>query len=166
MHTVDIILICIIIISMIVGFKKGFISSLLTWVGLFASLIMILRFGPMVKAGIMIKFGLGNFFSTILAYLLIFILISILASLLKIVLNYLAKLLNLSFINRVFGAVFGFMNIMVILMLFLFVMDIFPYFKDFKIYLKNSIIISEAQKMKTALKTDIKEIMPQDLIKK
>lgn len=164
MHTVDIILIIVFLVSMIIGYKKGFISALLTWIGLFVSLIMIARFGPMVKAGIMIKFPIGEFFSTVIAYLLIFVLISIFAAILKILLNYLTKLLKLSFINRIIGAVFGFLNCMVILIIFLLITDIIPYTKKINTVTKDSVIISESHKIKDAIKIDLKNKIPAEFL--
>ena len=157
MHTVDIVIIVIFLVSSLLGFKKGFISAIITWVGLLTSLIMIARFGPMVQAGIEFKFAISSPLSKIFAYLLIFILISILAAILKILLNYLAKLLNLSMLNRTIGAVFGLLNSMIIIIFFLFLIDILPYVQPIKEFVSDSAIIKEMQKIKETIILDIKD---------
>ncbi|MCK9329011.1 MAG: CvpA family protein [Candidatus Cloacimonetes bacterium] len=157
MHTVDIILIIIFLVSMLLGFKKGFISAIITWIGLLVSLLMIVRFGPMVQAGIEFKLSIGSPLSKIIAYVLIFILISILGAILKILLNYIAKLLNLSLLNRTIGAIFGLLNCMIVIIFLLFIIDFLPYVKPVKEYLNDSAIITEMQKIKKTIIFDLKE---------
>jgi len=165
MHIVDIVLLVLFLVAMIWGFKKGFITALLLWIGLFTTMLMIARFGPMVQAGLMIKFSLGGFFAGVIAYLLIFVLICVLFAILNILLNYLAKLLNLTFVNRVIGSVFGFLNMAIILVLFLLLMDFFPFFPKFNAYLGNSVVITETHKIKDLAKTDIREKLPAEFFK-
>jgi len=163
MHIVDIVLLVLFLGSMVVGYKTGFISALLTWVGLFVSLIMIARYGPIVQAGIMIRFGLGPLFSAILAYVLIVVLIIVLFALLKILLNYLTKLIQLTFLNKIFGAVFGLLNMIVILCIFVLLVGFVPFKESLNNTLRESMIIRETIRVKDLVRNDIKDLVPPEL---
>ena len=163
MHVVDIVLLVFFLGSMFVGYKTGFISALLTWVGLFVSLMMIARYGPIVQAGIMIRFGLGPLFSAMIAYILIAVLIMVLFALLKILLNYLTKLIQLSFLNKIFGAVFGFFSMIVVLVIFVLLIGFVPFKESFYNYLTSSMIIQETIRVKDLVRNDIKDLVPPEL---
>ena len=157
MHGLDIFLLIVFLAAMVYGFKKGFISVMLTWMGLLISLILIARLGPMIQLGLMAKYDISPFFSTVLTIVLIFFLISILVAILKILLNDLAKLLNLSFLNRIIGSVFGFLNIIVILTLFLAFLNFLPRLERFKSFVHSSVIITEVNRVYELVKVEIKE---------
>ena len=160
MHVVDIVLLVLFLVSMVVGYKTGFISSLLTWIGLFVSLLMIARYGPIVQAGIMIRFDLGPLFSAIIAYVLIAVLIMVLFAILKILLNYLTKLIQLTFLNKIFGAVFGLFSMIVILVIFVLLINFVPFMASFNNTLRGSMIIRETIRVKELVRNDIKDLVP------
>ena len=162
MHYIDIILLILFFVTMVYYFWKGFISSVLAFVGLFVTLVMIARYGPMVKYGIMIRFGIGEFFSNILACLLIFVLISVLIAILKLLLNYMAKLLKLTFINRVLGAAFGFVNVMIVIVLFFMFLDSIPFLSSVRDHMNHSVIITETHKIYRLVKYNIRDKLPPD----
>ena len=157
MHTIDIILSIVFLVAMIWGFKSGFISMLLAWIGLFTSLLMIARFAPMVKEGIMIKYPIGDLFASIIACILILALIALLIGILKILFNYLAKTLNLTFINRIFGMIFGFVNMAIVLIILVFLFNLQPFFTVYKNKLNESVAISETNKVIDFIKAKIDE---------
>ena len=165
MHVVDIVLVALFIFSMIVGYKKGFISALLTWVGLFASVLMILRYSPMVQAGIMIRFEFNPIISALIAYILIFILIMVLFAIVNILINYLVRHMNLSVINRIFGAIFGFLNMVVMLIIMTFFIDFMPFLTRYNDFLMGSVIMSETVKVKEMIRSDISEILPAEFFR-
>jgi len=137
------------------GYKKGLIASLIHWIGLIASSILVLRYAPMVKVGIMNKFPIGAFFATSLSYILIFILIAILANILIIILNQITNLLSMNFLNRIFGAAFGFLNALIVLILFLALIEFLPFTKPIQNWMNKSVIIQETHKIKSTIKPGI-----------
>ena len=160
MHIVDIVLLVLFIVSMIIGYNKGFISALFTWIGLFASVLMILRYSPMVQAGIMIKFNFSPIISALIAYILIFIIIMILFAIVNILINYLVRSMNLSFINKMFGAVFGLLNMAVMLIFLIFFINFMPFLTRYNDFLMKSVIMTETAKLKEMIRSDVREILP------
>jgi len=160
MHIVDIVLAVLFVFAIIVGYNKGFVSALLTWVGLFASVLMILRYSPMVQAGIMIRFNLSPIISAMIAYLLIFILIMVLFAIVNILINYFVRYANLSPINKIFGAVFGILNMAVMLIIVSFFIEFMPFLTRFSDYLMESVILSEVVRIKEMIRSDIRDLLP------
>ena len=160
MHVVDIVLSVLFLVSLVIGYKKGFVSALLTWVGLFASVLMILRYSPMVQAGIMIRFDFSPIISALIAYLLVFILIMVLFAIVNILINYLIRFTNLNFINKLFGAIFGFLNMVVMLIVILFFINYMPFLARYNEFLMNSVILNEIAYIKDLIQSDIREILP------
>ena len=157
MSILNIILILFFITFIFFGYRRGLIASVIHWIGLFTSMILFIRFAPMVKAGIMTKFPIGNFLSTSLAYILIFVLVTILVNLLIILLNQVADKLSLTFLNRSLGAAFGFLNSILILMIILFILDIVPFAKPLQNFISASPVIQETQKLKKTMKPVIQK---------
>jgi len=161
MNYIDIVLIVIFIIAVFYGLKTGFIAMLMGWVGLVASLLLILRFGPMVRAGIMANYNIGSFFSGVISYILIFVLVAILVKLLTMLFEYVASLLQLTILNRVSGAVFCFLNVLVVLMLLLYFINTVPFFTKARIGLTdNSVILNECFKLMEKIRLDYKDRLP------
>ena len=148
MHNIDLILIILFIVSMIYCYRQGFISTILTWVGLIISLFLLMSIGPMIKENLILKFGISELFSIMLTILLIFMLIAILISILKLTFNSLVKLLRMTFLNRVFGAVLGFVNVLMCLLIILVLIDIIPFIPDFDVVVNESSILKEVDKVK------------------
>ena len=155
MHGIDVFLVIVFLLSMLIGFKYGFITMALSWLGVLFSVLMVVRFRPMVKYGIIERFSMGELFATILSYVLIFLVIAILVAFLKKVLNYLAKALRLSLVNRAIGAVFGFLNVLFILVLFLGIINLFPFLKGFSDWLSRSVIITEIDRIYDVVRFEV-----------
>ena len=146
MHYIDIFLLLLFLGAMLLGFIKGFLSTFLTLIGLFLTLLFVSRFGPMVKYGIMIRFSFDDFFSSLLAYLLIIIMVAILISLIRVILNY-TKKSKYSFLNKVLGAVFYVFNVLVALAIILTLLSYLQLFTSFVEQLNESLIITEIYRM-------------------
>ncbi|MCL2064824.1 MAG: CvpA family protein [Candidatus Cloacimonetes bacterium] len=160
MHIIDISLLVIFLSAMIIGYKVGFISAALTWIGFFATLLMIGRLVPMVKYGIMIRFSIGDFLASIFSYLLIVVMIAILFTLLKKLINALSKSLKLTFLNRIVGAVFGFFNVMMVIAVLLFFINSIPFLKTNQEKFKESVIITEIYRLYDYIRYDIRDKIP------
>ena len=165
MHIVDGIILIILVASMVYYFWRGFVSAGLTWIGLFSSFLMIVRYGPMVKHGIMVKFSMSDFFSTVLAYFLILVMITILIFLLRILLNYLVRKLKLTFLNRVLGVVFGFLNVFLVVILLVLFINFVPKFPNFKSWLNESATVKESNRVYHFFRYDMRANLPAEYFK-
>jgi uncharacterized membrane protein required for colicin V production len=154
-NVLNTILIVYLIASLFYGFKKGLIATVVHWIGLAITSVLIIRYAPMVKTGIMNKFPIGSFLANCLTYLLIFVMIAILAKLVIILLHQIANLLSLSFLNKCFGAVIGFLNAIIVLIVIIAIIEIIPYTDSIQKYLNKSYIIQETQKIKETIKPSV-----------
>jgi membrane protein required for colicin V production len=118
MHNLDVVLIILILLAMINGFRKGFITSVTVWAALILSVILVIRLGPSTQS-FLIGIGTHPTFSFILAVLLILVLVAIVGAAVRLALNKLAKALKLSFLNRIAGSVLGFCSVIAFLTIFL-----------------------------------------------
>jgi len=161
MNYIDIVLIVIFVVAVFYGLKTGFIAMLMAWVGLVASLLLFLRFGPMIRAGIMANYNIGSFFAGVLSYIIIFVMVGFLVKLLTILFEYVAGLMQLSLLNRITGAVFCFLNVLVVLMLLLYFINTVPFFTKARIGLTdNSVVLNECFKLMEKIRLDYKDRLP------
>ncbi|MCB5250494.1 MAG: CvpA family protein [Candidatus Cloacimonadales bacterium] len=154
-NVLNIVLIVYFIVALFFGFKKGLIATIVHWVGLVVACLLIIRYAPMVTAGIMNKFPIGVFFANILSYLIIFVMVVILSKLVIILLNQIANLLSLTFVNKCFGALIGFLNAVIVLMILITIIELVPYTKSIQEYINKSYIIKETQKIKEVITPNI-----------
>jgi uncharacterized membrane protein required for colicin V production len=148
MHPIDMVLIALFLVAFIFGFKKGFIASILTLVGLVTTLVLLARYTPMVKQGIALKFPqLSDFLSGVLAYALIVVAVAVLFFIIRILLEYVARKLSLTLANRVLGAIFALCNLFVVILIFLLVVDYFTLLHGIKDKLQQSIFITQMYKV-------------------
>ncbi len=124
---IDFILLIILCIIAFLGFRKGLIAAILQLVGVAVSFIMVVRFGPLVRDGLIQKFSLNPTIAIVLSYIIIFIFIGILIRLLIFVSQKLLELMQLNIINRILGALFALVNGVIFLLLVYVIMDVLPF---------------------------------------
>jgi hypothetical protein len=74
--------------------------------------------------------------------------------------NYIAKLLNLTLLNRIFGAIFYFSNLLILLLLVLLFANNIPLFSDSVPFLEDhSTIILETNKLLSKIEIDYTELI-------
>ena len=122
----DIILSLFLVFFLFVGYKKGFISSIISLVGLSSVVVLIGRFAPLAKEGLIGRFALSPFTATILSYVLIVVLIMLIAKIVKIILHKIILFLEINWLDKLLGSVFGLMNGVLILMLIVILIDVLP----------------------------------------
>jgi uncharacterized membrane protein required for colicin V production len=140
------VIIIMMILGMAIGYGKGFISSIIILAGLFITVLIIANFGPSLQARL-VAWGTHPTFATILMAVSIFVIIAILCSIIKLLFNKITKLLKISFLNRVAGAVLGFSGVIVLWIMVLAILDLFPIFIRFHEYLYESTIIQEVARI-------------------
>ena len=106
MGWLDIVIIVVLMITALIGFKRGFTKTVLPLVGIILGLFLAGRFcAPM--AGWLSSWLESPNQSTIVAFAVIFILVTVVALALSSLMNRLLRLMLLGWVDRLGGAVFG-----------------------------------------------------------
>jgi membrane protein required for colicin V production len=138
LNVIDIILIGLILIGFILGYKDGFVRKLIGLVGFALAIFLSIRFS--VEGGKMLESatGIEFYLSRIIAGFVIFLIMMILTSLIKRLIHPFDKVNN--FLNQLFGGIFGVIQILFFLSAVLFLLHIFdvPSKKD----INNSLLYS------------------------
>ena len=124
---IDFILLIILCIIAFFGFRKGLIAAILQLIGVAASFILVVKFGPLVRDGLMQKFSLNPTVAIIVSYVIIFIFIGILVRLLIFFSQKLLELMQLNIVNRILGALFAMINGVIFLLLIYVILDVLPF---------------------------------------
>ncbi len=104
---VDLILAIILIVVGIHGLRKGFMASVIHFVGFFAALILMMRYAPILQSLLLKHFDINPLASAIISYVTIFLVIIILTRIAIILLDKILDLLTLQFLNRLLGFLLG-----------------------------------------------------------
>ncbi len=147
MNLADIILGILLILLLVNGVRKGFIACLIHLLGLIAAFFLITNVGFIVKRSLIIRFNMNEPLAHIFSYLLIFVLILILARIVIILLNKVIHILNLNFINRFLGAIFGLVSGAMIIAILLVFIDATPMKGFVQKNTENSRIVSYVKLM-------------------
>jgi|SRR5690554_464873 membrane protein required for colicin V production len=105
MNFLDLFFLIILLVFFFLGYKRGFLLSLLQLLGIVLVIILIRQFGTVIREGIHQQFGISDTWAIILGYIVIFIIIMILAKIISSVLQKLMALIHLGWIDRLIGGV-------------------------------------------------------------
>lgn len=106
MGWLDIVIIVVLVITALIGFKRGLTKTVLPLAGIILGLFLAGRFcGPM--AGWLSSWLESPNQSTIVAFAVIFILVTVVALALSSLMNRLLRLMLLGWVDKLGGAVFG-----------------------------------------------------------
>ena len=126
MNLIDVIFGIFLLVFFVIGFKKGFISSVVYLLGLIIAVFLSGKIGYDVRIALMEKFTISETIAMIIAYILIFLVIMLIAKIVIIILNKIVTFLNLKFLDRILGGLFGILNGILILAILLIILDISP----------------------------------------
>ena len=160
MHILDIILGIFLLLFMINGIRKGFIAGVIHLIGLILAIIIIGSTATPVKNGLIEHFHLSETLALILAYILIFLIIMVIVRIVIIILHRIVQTLQLMWLNRLLGAVFGIFNGLLILGLIILGLNLLPFQEDVRAFTDKSYIAGNVRKIVENLesKKKIKEI--------
>jgi len=126
MGIIDWIILVFLVVCIVFGYRKGLLGTLVQMVGLAMSFVLIGHYYAAVRHGLMLKYALNPILANILAFILIVVLLLILFKLVIYLGNKLLKLMHLSFINQALGAVFGFVNGLLVLIILSIIIGFVP----------------------------------------
>jgi len=134
---------------------------LMAWVGLVVSIILFTRLAPTIRAGVMTHYNIGSFLAGIMAYIIIVVLVAILVKILTMLFEYMAGLLQITLANRIAGAIFCLLNVLLVIMLLIFLIESVPFLNGAKPYMKeNSTILRELFDFTEKIMIDYKDKLP------
>ncbi len=163
MKILDIILYILMAVITFYGWKKGFLASLLQLVGVIAAFLLAGKYAPLFQNALVNNFSIGPGISMFLAYLLVIIIILLIIQVIRLILESLVKALNLTIINRLLGAMFAFINGVLLFVVLITFIEISPLQESFVNATEKSVFITGVRNVKTELlqiinKQDIKFI--------
>ena len=172
MNTIDIVLAVFLLITAVLGIKRGLIGSIVNLLAIVAIILLVSKVSPIITFYLTNSYNIPELGASIISYFIVIVIIFILA---KIIIHFLdkgIKFLNLGFINRLLGGLFGLVNGVLILLVLVIAIKLTPMEKDFLIKIQDSKILTELNKIADQISTNMpdlkkKEVDPIDkLIKK
>ena len=135
--TIDYIVIGVLLFSTIKGFFRGLIVEVLSIVGLIGGLYLASRFYPSLQS-LGIAIGIPSAVARIIAYILILCLVTGAAAWLGSILTKIAKKLFMGWLNRLAGAIFGFIEGALVIIILLVVVSLTPWKDKVEVWRKES----------------------------
>lgn len=126
MNGLDLTLIAILVISSFIGLWRGLVKEILSILIWIVSLWVAWRFSSIVAKDYAAKFISDPLFGYLLAFGGLFFLVLFLLGMVNLLISSLLKVTGLSFIDRIFGMVFGFIRAILISTVVVFVGRIIP----------------------------------------
>jgi len=119
MNYIDIILLILLFLSAINGFRKGFVEELAGLLALILGIWAALHFSGLVAQLLTENFGFHNRYLQGISFLITFIVVLILVNIIGGIVSNLVKAIHLDLLNRLAGLVFGFIKGALVLSVFL-----------------------------------------------
>ncbi len=123
MNYIDIILLILILLSAINGFRKGFIEELAGLAALILGIWAALQFSGLIAQLITENFDYQSRFLSVIAFLVTFIIVLIIVNIIGAMVSKLIKSIHLGFLNQLAGLVFGVVKGALVLSVFLVVFN-------------------------------------------
>lgn len=106
MTYIDYIILIVIAIFVIKGYKQGLIKQVMAFIGMAAGLVIAWKFYPVVSL-YGVKFGIPSTISMIISFALVFFVVLVISNLLGKFLHKALEIIFFGWLNRVTGAIFG-----------------------------------------------------------
>ena len=164
MGTIDIILSVFILIFFLIGFRKGFVATVIHLAAFILFFVLIAFLGPLLKGILILNFNIGDVAAVIISYVIIFLFIFFISlSLIKIITKIL-KTLKINWINRFLGGFLGIINALIIIAILFLLFTLIPFPKDKNNMIKQSQILTWVEL--TTKDINLKNLTKQDSIDK
>ncbi len=123
MNYLDYIIIGVIILGFVLGFKDGLIRKIIGLLGLIVAIILVIEFAVPVGAYLTPFFNNENYLAEIVAGIVIFFLTILMVSIIKRIVHPLDKVNK--FVNQLLGGISGVLQILFVLSAFLLMLNMF-----------------------------------------
>ena len=126
MGVIDWIILLFLLTFTFFGYRKGLAGALVQFAGFILTFFLIGHYYPLIARQLMLKYGYGKNLATFLSVILIIILIIVITRFVLWALDRFISALNLSGLNRFLGAVLGFTNGLICVIIFTVILDYMP----------------------------------------
>ncbi|HCX59044.1 MAG: CvpA family protein [Candidatus Cloacimonadales bacterium] len=126
MGVIDWIILALMLVCTFLGFRRGLIGAVVQFAGVILAFFLVGHYYPLLANQLMLKYGHGKTLSTIIAVVLILVLIIVIVRFVLWICDRFIRALNLSWLNRSLGAILGFLNGLILVIIFSVVMDYMP----------------------------------------
>ncbi|MEF3693834.1 MAG: CvpA family protein [Candidatus Cloacimonadota bacterium] len=126
MGIIDWSIVVVLVFFFIYGLRRGFAAMVTQLLGYLALFLLVGQYYPLVKHSLITKFSWPNPLATVAAFVLISALIFIVVRIVIFILNRTLKVVHLSFLNRLAGGIFGFINALLVMMILMVLLDYIP----------------------------------------
>ncbi len=128
MGIIDWLMLLVLLIFTIQGFRHGLVGTLLQIAGSIAAFFLVGHYYPLLRLSLVGKYHLNNTLATVISVLLILALIAVVVRIVIYLVNKALKALHLSTLNKLLGLVLGFANGLLILIVLTVALDFLPRF--------------------------------------
>lgn len=126
MGIIDWIILLFLLCFIVQGWRRGLAGMIIRGGGIVASFFLIGHFFPLVKTSLLANYKMGVVLATIIALLLIIVLMVVLIRLVMYFLQLLLKSARLTTANKFLGMGLGFLNGLLVVIVFTMMMDYIP----------------------------------------
>jgi len=140
MNIIDIILGIFLLVLLFHGFIKGFVKSIISLASLIVIVLLIAKSGHIIKGMLILRFGFSELIAIICSYILIAFTIVIIAKITIKILQMIIESLNLKWLDRLLGAIFGIFNGSLLIAIILLLLNLLPFEKQIRDFTSTSII--------------------------
>jgi len=130
MGVIDWSILAVLLVFTIIGFRRGLAGAVVQFAGAILAFFLVGHYYPLLANQLMLKYGHGKNLSTFISILLILILIIVVLRFVIWILDRFIKACNLSWLNRGLGAALGFLNGLILVIIFTIFMDYMPKISD------------------------------------
>ena len=120
MNYIDIIIAILVLLASIKGFSRGFIKELVSVVSLVLGIYLAVKFSGLVEEYLIENLKDYKEFVSIISFVIVFLIVFLSLKLAGIVISKLAKQLQLNFLNKLLGMLFGSIKALLIISIILF----------------------------------------------
>jgi membrane protein required for colicin V production len=128
MGIIDWIILAVLLIFVVQGFRRGLAAAVLNICGAIATFFLVGQLFPLVRNSLITKFTFHPILASITGVVLIVVMIVIILRLLVHLLNGALKIAHLGFINQALGMLFGFVHGLLIVIVVMVLLDYAPKF--------------------------------------
>jgi len=139
------------------GFRRGLIASLLHLAGILCAFLLVGRYAPLVKEGLVLKWHFGPLIASITAYLLVLVGLAVVVQLIRFGLERAVHWMRLGGVNKALGALFGFLNGLLLLTVLVAIIHLLPVKTKFDTATKNSYVLRNVRVVETELQDMIRK---------
>ncbi|MCK9557597.1 MAG: CvpA family protein [Candidatus Cloacimonetes bacterium] len=126
MAVIDWIILALMLVCTVIGIRRGLIGAVVQFAGVVLAFFLVGHYYPLLANQLMLKYGHSKTLSTIIAVVLILVLIVVIVRFVIWIFERFIRAMKLSWIDRSLGAILGFLNGLILVIIFSVVMDYIP----------------------------------------